>query len=75
MGPKLNETEDVKLPSSAGTQLAQGKSAFTSSLWRGKARTKKWTKHIVWCLQEWQWAEGSYAFPSAIMSIIPYVKG
>lgn len=38
-GSKLNEI-DVTVPSDAGTQLTQGKSAAEGSFWRGKARTK-----------------------------------
>ena len=41
VGPQLTEIEDVKVPSSAGAQLAQGKLSVKGSPWRGKARTKK----------------------------------
>lgn len=40
MGPKLNAIEDLKVPGRVGAQSAQGKSAFTASLWRSKTRTK-----------------------------------
>lgn len=41
VGQQLTEIEDVKVPSSAGAQLAQGKLSVKGSPWRGKARTKK----------------------------------